>query len=298
MNLKKPFPIPVVAAIIGPGSQEEDEALDYMTMPSGMDTYRPPVLPEPEAIRAHGGALHVLHAALAALQAAVRGEAADPVPLAGLAAADLQLVGQVLGEGEVSAQVLARPELRSFGHADVRLHAQESVFAGVWRVIRTGDDGGVQDCIEVGPVPAALLAAAEEDARRARGTPHPVPPEAVNVPALLTELADARARWQPSAAAHVVNLTLLPLSPEDIGVIDHQLGTGRVAILSRGYGNCRITNCCVARTWRVVYYNSQDAVILNSIEVTRLPEVACAAHEDLVDSAERLAEALQWMRQA
>jgi len=297
MRNTKPFPIPLVAALVGPGSQEEDETLDYMTMPSGMDTYRPPVLPEPEAIGAHGGALRVLHAALAALQAAVRGEAAGPVSLAGLAAADLQLVGQVLGEGEVSAQVLARPELRSFGHTDVRLHAQESVFAGVWRVIHTADDGSVHDCIEVGPVPAALGAAAEEDARMARGMRHPVPPEAVNVPALLTELADAGARWQPLAAAHVVNLTLLPLTPEDIGVIDHQLGTGRVAILSRGYGNCRITNCCVARTWRVVYYNSQDAVILNSIEVTGLPEVACAAHEDLVDSAERLAEALQWMQQ-
>ena len=45
----RPFPIPVVAAL-GPGSQPEDETLDYMPMPSGMDTYRPPVLPEPEEV--------------------------------------------------------------------------------------------------------------------------------------------------------------------------------------------------------------------------------------------------------
>lgn len=292
----KPFPIPVVAAL-GAGSQDEDETLDYMTMPAGMDTYRPPVLPEPGQIGSHAGALRVLHAALAALQAAVHGEPAAPVALDDLDAAERALVGQVLGEGEVSAQVLAQPGLRSFGQADVRLRAQESVFAGVWRVIETADDGHVQDRLEIGPIPAALMAAAEEDARAGRGPLHPVPPEAVNVPSILTELADARARWQPQAQAHVVNLTLLPLSPEDIGVIDHQLGTGRVAILSRGYGNCRITNCCVERSWRVVYYNSQDAVILNSVEVTGLPEVACAAHEDLVDSAERLAEALQWMEQ-
>jgi hydrogenase-1 operon protein HyaF len=43
----------------------------------------------------------------------------------------------------------------------------------------------------------------------------------------------------------------------------------------------------------VVYYNSQDAVILNSVEVTDMPEVACAAPEDLQDSAERLVEVLQ-----
>jgi len=42
--------------------------------------------------------------------------------------------------------------------------------------------------------------------------------------------------------AHVINLTLLPMSMQDIAFLDHHLGTGRVLILSRGYGNCRITN--------------------------------------------------------
>jgi len=96
----------------------------------------------------------------------------------------------------------------------------------------------------------------------------------------------------------VVNLSLLPLNPTDIAHLDHQLGTGRVLILSRGYGNCRITNCGVPNTWRVVYYNSQDAVILNSVEVCDMPEVACAAPEDLQDSVERLTEVLQWVSQA
>ena len=96
----------------------------------------------------------------------------------------------------------------------------------------------------------------------------------------------------------MVNLSLLPLSPQDIGFLDHQLGTGRVLMLSRGYGNCRITNCRVPHTWRVVYYNSQDAVILNTVEVVGVPEVACAAPEDLADSLERLREVVQWVEQA
>jgi hydrogenase-1 operon protein HyaF len=37
-------------------------------------------------------------------------------------------------------------------------------------------------------------------------------------------------------------------------------------------------------------------VILSSVEVTDLPEVACAAAEDLADSAERLVEVLQWVQ--
>lgn len=292
----RPFPIPVVAAI-GPGSQVEDETLDYMAMPSGMDTYRPPVLPEPEELAGHALAREVLDAVLAAVEARLRGQVPAPITLTGLPADELALVNQVLGEGEVSAQVLARPEVREFGDDVVRLRVQESVFAGVWRVIATDDDGAVRDRIEVGPIPSGLLEAAREDAAAPRTPPQPLPASLINVPTLLVELADARARRQPGDDAHVVNLTLLPLSPDDIAHIDHQLGTGRVVILSRGYGNCRITNTLAAGTWRVVYYNSQDKVILNAIEVSSIPEVACAAIEDLADTHERLQEVLQWVAQ-
>ena len=293
----RPFPIPVVAAL-GPGSQPEDETLDYMPMPSGMDTYRPPVLPEPEELAGHAIATQVLQAVIDAVAASLRGEAVAPIPLGGLPANELALVNQVLGEGEVSAQVLARPETRSFGADAVRVRVQESVFAGVWRVLAIDDDGALHDHIEVGAIPAALIEAARDDAQAPRTAPGPLPAQMVNVPTILVELADQRERWSPGQDAHVVNLTLLPLSPDDIAHIDHQLGTGRVVILSRGYGNCRITNTLAANTWRVVYYNSQDKVILNAIEVSTLPEVACAAQEDLADTHERLSEVLQWVEQA
>jgi hydrogenase-1 operon protein HyaF len=289
----KPFPIPVIADL-GPGTQTEDESLDYLRMPAGMDTYHPPRLPEPEALVGHDTAVRVLHQILQQLQAVVRGEAAEPVSLSGLPEADLALVNQVLGEGEVSAQVLARPgDLTGRGTVQI----QESVFAGIWRVVRQCDDGSMSDMVEVGAVTAVLAEAAREDACR-QPAALPVPPGMVNVPTLLTELQEHRQHWRAGQLAQVVNLTLLPLSHEDIAFMDHQLGTGRVLILSRGYGNCRITNCCVINTWRVVYYNSQDTVILNSVEVCGMPEVACAAPEDLADSAERLVEVLQWVEQA
>ncbi|HET7863659.1 MAG TPA: hydrogenase expression/formation C-terminal domain-containing protein, partial [Burkholderiaceae bacterium] len=59
--------------------------------------------------------------------------------------------------------------------------------------------------------------------------------------------------------------------------------------------NCRISNTLRPHCWRAVYYNSQDAVILNTVEVTELPEVAQAAPEDLADSRDRLAEVLAWL---
>lgn len=291
----RPFPIPVVA--LGPGSQDDDEQLDYITMPQGMSTYRAPALPEPEELAGHAGAVGVLTQALERLQALLAGETVEPVRLDGLGAADLALVNQVLGEGEVSAQLLAEPDRLEAG---ARVRIQESVFAGVWRVIETGEDGTVHDSIELGAVPAVLRRAAREDARPVPvpAPDAPLPPGVLNAPSILIELAEHRQHWREGRPPEVVNLTLLPVTPQDIAWLDHQLGTGRVVILSRGYGNCRITNARALNTWRVVYYNSQDTVILNSVEVCAIPEVACAAREDLEDSAERLAEVLQWVSQA
>jgi hydrogenase-1 operon protein HyaF len=45
----------------------------------------------------------------------------------------------------------------------------------------------------------------------------------------------------------------------------------------------------------VQYFNSMQTLILNTIEVVDLPEVAQAAASDLADSRERLLELLDWM---
>lgn len=292
----KTFPVPVVAVeslMLGPGSQVEDEVLDYLPMPSGMATFRSPVLPEPEDVVQCLQAHRVLREALAQLDVARCGAVVAGVDLRGLPAADLALINQVLGEGEVSALVQS-PE----GVGQV-IRVQESVFAGVWRVVVSMDGAVVSDAIELGPIPQVLKDAARDDVwpdvPRWQG---PLPPNVQNAPSLLAELEDQWRAWRPGQAAHVVNLTLLPMSTEDIGFMDHHLGTGRVMILSRGYGNCRITNTRMPHCWRVVYYNSQDVVILNTVDVTELPDVAQAATEDLDDSHERLRDVLAWVEGA
>lgn len=287
----KDFPIPVRS--IGPGSQVEDETLDYMPMPQGMETFRAPPLPEPELMAGRQRARAALREALAELEAVCQGAGNRQVDLAGLDADDLALVNQVLGEGEVSAVVQAA------GDGQRAVQVQEAVFAGVWRVVTTVDGRVVSDIIELGHIPAVLGDIARQDVEpevpRWRGA---LPPNVQNAPALLAEIEDQWRVWRPGQPAHVVNLTLLPMSVEDIGFLDHHLGTGRVLILSRGYGNCRITNTCRPHTWRVVYYNSQDIVILNTVEISELPEVAQAAIEDLQDSHERLKEVLAWVEQS
>ncbi|GAA6142688.1 hydrogenase expression/formation protein [Hydrogenophaga sp. 5NK40-0174] len=289
----KPFPIPVIG--LGPGAQTEDETLDYLPMPKDMDTYQPPVLPEPEQMAASVKARLALQEVLAMLEQAGTGDgsaAGSQVSLAGLSPADRQLVNQVLGEGEASALVQDEPN-------QLEIRVQEAIFAGVWRIMTWRSGELVDDVIEVGPVPQLLRALAKEDAQTSppawKGA---VPLNVQNAPLLVDEVRDQVRRWQPGKAPHVVNLTLLPVTPEDIAFLDHQLGTGRVLLLSRGYGNCRITNTLLPNCWRVVYYNSMDKVILNTVEVVDMPEVALAAPEDLRDSHERMADVLNWLEVA
>lgn len=286
----KPFPIPVVA--LGPGTQSEDETLDYVSMPKDMDTYRPPVLPEPEEIAGRAMARAALGRVLDLLDAAADGRPGGQVSLLDLPTEDRQLINQVLGEGEASALV------RTEG-SPLELRIQESVFAGVWRIMGFHEGVLVDDAIEVSPVPMQLRTTADEDGQAAyRPWRGPLPPKVQNAPLLVDEIRDQIVRWRPGQPPHVVNLTLLPVSPEDIAFLDHQLGTGRVLLLSRGYGNCRITNTRHPNCWRVVYYNSMDKVILNTVEVVDMPEVAMAAPEDLRDSHARLSDVLGYLEQS
>ncbi|MBL8439979.1 MAG: hydrogenase expression/formation protein, partial [Betaproteobacteria bacterium] len=60
-------------------------------------------------------------------------------------------------------------------------------------------------------------------------------------------------------------------------------------------GNCRITSTRLKNVWWVQYFNSMDALILNSIEIAAMPEVALASPEDFADTLERLADYLDMM---
>lgn len=263
---------------IGPGSQPEDDAtLEYISMPQGMYVHALPQLPEPEVLDGLPGARAALHGILQRLQRRNAGEVPSALDLHACSEADRRLLDQLLGEGEVSARIGA-------------LRIQESIFAGVWRIAGDG-----HDYLEVAPAPTLLRQAPSgHRATEAFTLPQPLPAGVMNAPAILTELQDRSQRWQPGDGAHIINLSLLPLSEQDVPFLDARLGEGEVLALARGYGNCRISNTGVRHCWRVRYFNSQDALILDTIEVTDLPEVLLAAPEDLADSLERFADIIQW----
>ena len=103
---------------------------------------------------------------------------------------------------------------------------------------------------------------------------------------------------RPGDPVHVINLSLLPLSPADGRHLGEVLAAGPVRILSRGYGNCRITSTVVRDTWWVQYVNGYGNPMVDSIEITDVPEVAVASAEDIEESARRIQEALEWLERA
>jgi hydrogenase-1 operon protein HyaF len=279
--------LPSVCVAADANALAANESLRHLELSKDMAVFRPPQLPEPSVLAAHTGALAALRAAHRALQQVLAGHASAALDLAGLSAADRAMLEQVLGEGEVAAQVAGEDGVL----------ARESVFAGVWRVAQRAGGQVQRETIEVGAVPQALLDAAAQDALGPAAVP--LAAEGLSTgPEVHAELCLQQRRWQPGHAAFVLNLTLLPLPPADSVWLHARLGLGRVLILSRGYGNCRIVNTRLPRTWRVTYFNAHEHVILDTLEVATIPEVACAAVQDLEDSSERLAEVLAWAGQA
>lgn len=278
----KPFPLPVVA--LGAGSQPEDPDLAYMPLPGEVESFIMPALPSSEDVSHLGRAIELI-GQLAALAARWQPGERCVRELAGLNSEELALVNQVLGEGEVSAKAL----LADGGEARI----QESVFAGVWRVCRF-DANGQQtgDSVEVSPIPELLIERAQAASRWLDALP-PMPATLMNAAPIGAELL-ARQR-QALDSPHVINFTLLPVTPDDLAWITDLVGEGAVGIFSRGYGKCRVLATALTHVWRVQYFNTMNTLLLDTLEITRIPDVTLADGEDIADSAERLGEAHHWL---
>lgn len=218
---------------------------------------------------------------VAALEAQEERAASRLFDLSDFGADDLELLGQVLGEGEVSATV-ALPD-------GVIAQIQESVMAGLWRVRFVDATGALAaDYAEVATVPAAV----ERAARMTRVLEDlPAPPAgAMNVMSLLTEIRDRALGHVAGAPSHTVTFSLFPMSDADMTHLQETLGPGPIQMLSRGYGTCRIVATGVRNVWSVQFFNAMDTIVLDTLEIGDVPVTARAAVDDFRDSAERLKE--------
>ncbi len=279
----KPIDIPVVG--IGPGSQPDDgDQLEFIEMPRGMFRHEIFTLPNPEQFTTLSVARKVLNDINMAVQDYRCGEPAMRIDLNHLSLRDCDMLGQILGEGEVSITVT---------HDDGTVNQiQESILTGIWRV-QTLDDKQrlLDDCLEVADIPAVVRTESFRGDRHIDCSLEALPEGVQNAPPLLVEIADRLPEAEDDTDnTHVINLSLLPLTAEDLILLGERLGVGPTTILSRGYGNCRIGATAKDGVWWIKYFNSQDVLILNTIEITMIPEIALAAPEDIEASRERMHE--------
>ncbi len=205
------------------------------------------------------------------------------LPLADLSEEDRLLIEQVLGKGEVQMAL----------NGERRLSVQESVMAGVWRIDEYDTNGmPIDQWVEIGLVPKHLNEMALVACERERAIPQP-PEGTMNVMPVLGEIRDAALHYRRSGTTHSVNLSLLPMTPEDLRFLRQVLGDSGIAIESRGYGSCRIHATAWRHVWSVQYFNSMDTMILNTLDIGGVPASVRAAREDLEDSATRLHEILK-----
>ena len=281
----KEFPVPVVP--FGSGSHPEADEANFLPMPRDMETFSMPgyhLEADPSILKAVCELLEKLRSRM--LEVTAIGAGRPWVELADVAPRVVELINQSLGHGEVSIMV----------QGPVVFRIQETIFAGVWRIQELSSQGILQrDSITAGAIPYIVQQSAAMGA--SSGIKPPLREGIMNAPAILNELQDRSSNYRIGQHAHVINLSLLPMSPEDLEYLGEALGIGPVSILSRGYGNCRITSTRLASVWWVQYFNSMDQIILNTLEVVDVPEVALAAEEDYADSIERLGEWLAVMKE-
>jgi hydrogenase-1 operon protein HyaF len=281
----KPIDIPV--AVVGPGSQPDeidDAHMDFMQLPGEMTTFSAPIIPEAEEISGLEEGVNLAKTLLQSLQRYQPGGTIQPIELSTMDAKNREFVNGLLGDGEVSIQC----------NGDMNALIQESVLAGVWRVQYVDDHQQIiRDTIEVADIPSLVSDLTFYEAANTVSVDRMTVPESVyNAPSLLAEIADKLPTFKADNEPHVINLSLLPHTEEDIQYLSDSLGIGPIVILSRGYGNCRVSSTGTNRVWWVQYFNSQDTLILNTLEISQVPKVACASIEDIEDSAERLEEIL------
>ena len=166
----------------------------------------------------------------------------------------------------------------------------EAVFTGVWRIRHYWQGNLAHNYLETGPYPAILAEWAGLLATPV-SMPDVFPGNLMNAPALLHEIFAKSSTFTPNAE-EVINLTLLPLTAEDMAYLIDCLGLADLSILSKGYGDCHIRRTKLSNVWWVQYFNSPGQLILNTLEITALPKAVMAAAEDFEDSASSLSEFL------
>ena len=273
------------AQVLSPseGLEDSDSALNLLGLPNGAG------LLDGRTVRPDEDASSVVFQTLEEIEQALKRATAGETwrkRIDDMSAVDQEHLFDALGDGEVS-MIFAGG---AFGTSETHIH--ETVLPGIW-IGRVLDDAHQPwaTWIEVADVPRALRVVdaarpnaeiAVEDLTAPRG--------AMNVMSILAEIRERALAYQKGEPNHVMNFTLMPMSPADSAFLTQVLGEAGVQISSGGYGAAKVIMTGYQNVWAVQYLNGMGTVILDTIEIGDVPDAVLASTDDFEDSAERLHE--------
>jgi hydrogenase-1 operon protein HyaF len=118
----------------------------------------------------------------------------------------------------------------------------------------------------------------------------------MNAMPVLGEVAERMRTIVPGEPNHVINFTLLPMTPVDTTLIARVLGRAAFDSSSRGFGSCKVHLTGHRGVWGVQYFNGLGKVILDTLEIGDVPVALLASQDDYAESALRLGEILEAYR--
>lgn len=288
MNIKQPGhwqgEAQPVGVFLGGGNADEDglRLLDIHSSEAPRQALDPDLI-----ARAGEGVCAFLDRVRAALLAYREGDDHPRFGFDALQDEDRRMLAEILGEGEVTIGL----------GLDPRFEARESVLPGLWLVRVVESDGSVaQEWLEIGDVPAVVRAGAQAMTRPELVVPENAPEGAMNAMPVLGEVADRMRGRQPGQPNHVINFTLMPMTPVDTALIARVLGRAPFDSTSRGFGSCKVHLTGHRGVWGVQFFNGMGKVILDTLEIGDVPVALLAAQDDYAESALRLGEILEAYR--
>lgn len=108
------------------------------------------------------------------------------------------------------------------------------------------------------------------------------------VQAILAELNDHLPELASSGKQHVIDLTSLPMTESDKRELETRLGRGELSITLSTIGDSQIFETGYSGVWWVKHYTSEQKLISELIEVTRVPEIILSHPDDIGKSAVEL----------
>ncbi|AMA61602.1 hydrogenase accessory protein HypB [Bradyrhizobium sp. CCGE-LA001] len=167
---------------------------------------------------------------------------------------------------------------------------QESAFAGIWHV--RFESEVAHEYVEIGGIPEIVRRAAT-DLTVTNLRIDAEPEGAMNVLPVLAEVRERALAWRPGMSAQIINFTLMPMNSVDLAFLQQSIGNGPVQLICRGYGTCQVQATRVRNLWSVQFFNSNDSIVLDTLQVGDVPTEVLAADEDYEDSAERFRDIME-----